>query len=328
MEEIQCALIGYGGIAEFHAEAIAQIDGARVRTIVGRRSEPTEAFAAKHNADSATTDLAEALADDAIDAVIVTSPSELHYDQTSASLEAGKHVLVEIPIAMSHEGARKLAGQAEKVDRKVLVAHTRRFDDVGRFTKTFIESGKTGQIYQHHATSCWYRHENIGWTGYNRSWTDDVLFHHGCHSVDFSLWTIGSDVRRVSGELAPLQELNGTSMDFSMLMRYTNETIATVSLSYNAHQPFRANRYTCENGSLELDGKIVRFNGEVVFETPENPEGGVVLQNREFIDAIRENRQPSCNADDALRALRPLQQVYDQMVVAEGDAKYKRPWNL
>ena len=110
--------------------------------------------------------------------------------------------------------------------------------------------------------------------------------------------------------------------------RYTNETIATVSLSYNAHQPFRANRYTCENGSLELDGKIVRFNGEVVFETPENPEGGVVLQNREFIDAIRENRQPSCNADDALRALRPLQQVYDQMVVAEGDAKYKRPWNL
>ncbi|HAA78604.1 TPA: hypothetical protein DCE37_26190 [Candidatus Latescibacteria bacterium] len=328
MEDIQCALIGYGGIAEFHAEAVSNLEGARIRTILGRRDEPTRAFADKHGADVATTDLDTALADDAIDAVIVTSPTELHYDQTSRSLEAGKHVLVEIPIALSHKGARTLAGEARKLGKKVLVAHTRRFDDVGRFTKEFIESGKTGAIYQHHAMSFWYRHENVGWTGYQRSWTDDVLFHHGCHSVDFSLWTIGHDIRRVAGELAPLHELNGTSMDFSMLIRYSNDTIATISLSYNAHQPFRANRYTCENGSLELDSKVVRFNGDVVFETPDNPEGGVLVQDREFFDAIRENREPSCNADDALRALRPLQQVYDQMVTAEGEQRYKRPWDL
>jgi 2-hydroxy-4-carboxymuconate semialdehyde hemiacetal dehydrogenase len=326
MEDIQCALIGYGGIAEFHAEAVKQIEGAALKTIVGRRGEPSRAFADKHNVENSTINLDDALSDDAIDAVIVTSPSALHFDQTSRALEAGKHVLVEIPIAMSHEGARNLAGLAQKVDRKVLVAHTRRFDDVGRFTKEFIQSEKAGDIYQHHAISCWHRHENIGWTGYNRSWTDDVLFHHGCHSVDFSLWTIDSDIRRASGELSPLHKLNKTSMDFSLLIRYANETIATVSLSYNAHQAFRANRYTCENGSIEVEGKQVKFNGDVVFETPDNPEGGVLVQNREFFDAIREDRQPSCNADDALRALRPLQQVYDQMVTAEGSEKYQRPW--
>mgnify|MGYP001451745155 CR=1 FL=1 len=241
-------------------------------------------------------------------------------------LERSKRANTYSSKSRSHEGARTLGGLAGKVDRKVLVAHTRRFDDVGRFTKEFIESGKTGAIYQHHAISCWYRHENVGWTGYNRSWTDDALFHHGCHSVDFSLWTVDADIRRVSGELSPLHTQTHTSMDFSMLIRYTNETIATVSLSYNAHQPFRANRYTCENGSLEIDGKVVRFNGETVFETPDNPESGVLVQNREFFDAIREDRQPSCNADDALRALRPLQQVYDQMVTVEGVSKYKRPW--
>jgi len=326
MEDIQCALIGYGGIAEFHAEAVKQIEGAALKTIVGRRGEPSRAFADKHNVENSTINLDDALSDDAIDAVIVTSPSALHFDQTSRALEAGKHVLVEIPIAMSHEGARNLAGLAQKVDRKVLVAHTRRFDDVGRSTKEFIQSEKAGDIYQHHAISCWHRHENIGWTGYNRSWTDDVLFHHGCHSVDFSLWTIDSDIRRASGELSPLHKLNKTSMDFSLLIRYANETIATVSLSYNAHQAFRANRYTCENGSIEVEGKQVKFNGDVVFETPDNPEGGVLVQNREFFDAIREDRQPSCNADDALRALRPLQQVYDQMVTAEGSEKYQRPW--
>ena len=328
MEDIRCALIGYGGIAEFHAEAVKQIEGAVIKTIVGRREAPTKSFADKHGATHATIDYDEALSDDKIDAVIVTSPSELHYDQTSLALKAGKHVLVEIPIAMSHKGARTLAGQAGEADRKVLVAHTRRFDDIGRFTKDFISSGKTGVIYQHHAISCWHRHKNVGWTGYNRSWTDDVLFHHGCHSVDFSLWTVGSEIRRVSGELSPLHSLNETSMDFSMLIRYTNETIATVSLSYNAHQPLRANRYTCENGSLEIDGKIVRFNGEVVFETPNNPEGGVLVQDREFFAAIREDRQPSCSATDALNALTPLQQVYDKMIATEGVEKYKRRWDL
>ena len=292
MEPIECALIGYGGIAEFQAEALKQIEGAHIRTIVGRREEPAEAFARNHGVEHSTVDLDQALSDETIDAIIVTSPSELHYDQTTRALEAGKHVLVEIPIALSHEGARTLAGLAGKVDRKVLVAHTRRFDNVGRFTKEFIESGKTGAIYQHHAISCWYRHENVGWTGYNRSWTDDVLFHHGCHSVDFSLWTVDADIRRVSGELSPLHAQTNTSMDFGMLIRYTNETIATVSLSYNAHQPFRANRYTCENGSLEMDGKVVRFNGETVFETPDNPESGVLVQNREISDSIREARQP------------------------------------
>ena len=147
MEPIECALIGYGGIAEFHAEALKQIEGAHIRTIVGRREEPAKAFAKRHGVEHSTVDLDQALSDDAIDAIIVTSPSELHHDQTARALEAGKHVLVEIPIALSHEGARTLAGLAGKVDRKVLVAHTRRFDDVGRFTKEFIESGKTGAIY-------------------------------------------------------------------------------------------------------------------------------------------------------------------------------------
>ncbi len=328
MEDIQCAIVGYGGIAAFHADAIEQVEGARIKTVVGRRQEPTEAFARKRRAESWTIDYSEMLKDDGIDAVIITSPSELHFNQTSAAIESGKHVLVEIPMAMSHKGARTIAGQARKADRKVMVAHTRRFDGVGVFTKEFIASGKTGAIYQHHVMSCWLRHQNIGWTGYQRSWTDDVLFHHGCHSVDFSQWTIDSDIRRVVGELAPLNTVNGTSMDFSMLIRYANETIATISLSYNAHQPFRANRYSCENGSLEIEGKIVRFNGESVFETPENPEDGVLVQDREFFDAIRENRQPSCNADDALRALRPLQQVYDQALTAEGSKRYKRPWDL
>ncbi|MCZ6632542.1 MAG: Gfo/Idh/MocA family oxidoreductase [bacterium] len=328
MESLSCCLVGYGGIAEFHADALKQIDGIRLHTLMGRRAEPARAFQQKHGFEHVTTDYDTVLAHADIDAVVITSPSEVHFEQTEKALRAGKHVLVEIPLALSHQGARDLAGLARTAGLKVLVAHTRRFDPGGIFVKDFLASGKAGQIYMHQHYSLWFRHENIGWTGYNRSWTDDVLFHHGCHLVDFSLWTVDSPVRRIRGELSPLHPKTGTSMDVSILIRYANDTMATISLSYNARQSANRNMYICENGTLSHEGKQVTFNGETVFETDLEAEGGILAQDREFFEAIRQNRSPSCNAEDGLRSLVLLQQVYDQMITLEGEPKYKRQWGV
>ena len=328
MDTLSCCLVGYGGIAEFHAEALKQIEGVRLHTLMGRRAEKTEEFAARHGFDRTTTSLEEALSGGELDAVIITSPSEVHHDQAMACLDAGVHVLVEIPLALSLAGAQLIAQRAADVERNVMVGHTRRFDGVGRFVKEFLASGKAGQIYQHQYFSLAFRHENVGWTGYQRSWVDDVVFHHGCHLVDFSLWTIDSPVRRVRGELAPKHEINDTSMDVSLLIRYECEAIATISLSYNAPQGATANRYLCENGVLEIAGKTVSFAGETVYETPEGAESGVLVQDREFFDSIREQRTPSCSAEDGVRALAPLQAVYDQMLELEGEEKYHRRWGL
>ena len=295
---------------------------------MGRRREPAEEFAGRHGFARVTTSLEEALASGDLDAAILASPSEVHYDQAMACLEAGVDVLVEIPLALSLEGAQRIAARARETGRRVMVAHTRRFDSVGRFVKQFLASGKAGAVYHHQHFSLSFRHENVGWTGYRRSWVDDVVFHHGCHLVDFSLWTVGSPVRRVRGELGPKSPINNTSMDVSLLIRYENEAMATISLSYNAPQGAGGNRYLCENGVLELGGKQVKFAGEAVFETPDNPESGVLVQDREFFASIREGREPSCNAEDGVRALAPLQAVYDQMCELEGEGKYKRRWGL
>ena len=328
MDPLSVCLVGYGGIAEFHAEACKQIDGIELRSLMGRRREPAEKFAGRHGIGRITTSLEEALDDHGLDAVILTSPSEVHHEQAMACLDAGMHVLVEIPLAMSLAGAQLIAQRAAQVKRNVMVAHTRRFDGVGLFVKEFLASGQAGRIYHHQHFSLAYRHENVGWTGYHRSWVDDVVFHHGCHLVDFSLWTVGSPVRRVRGELGPRSEINDTSMDVSLLIRYESEAMATISLSYNAPQGASGNRFICENGVLELAGKAVKFAGETVFETPDSPESGVLVQDREFFNSIREGRQPSCNARDGVRALAPLQAAYDQMVELEGEEKYRRIWGL
>ncbi len=327
MQPITCCLVGYGGIAVFHTEALKKIPGVRLHTVVGRRAEPAEEFQRKMGFEKATTRYEDALRDPDIDAVVIGSPSEHHYEQTAKALEAGKDVLVEIPLSLSHKGASELVGLARKTGRRVMVAHTRRFDPIGRFVKDFIASGKAGQIYQHHSYSFSLRHENVGWTGYRRSWVDDVVFHHGCHLVDYSLWTIGAPARRIRGELTPLHPNIGTSLDVSMLIRYASEAIATISLSYNAQRGAGGNLFICENGTLTVSSDNVTLNGDTLFEDTGDLSDHVLAQNTEFITAIRENRQPACNAEEALEALALLQQVYDQMITLENEEKYKRKWD-
>jgi len=328
MNKLSLCVVGYGGISEFHTQALKKIEGVHLHTLMGRRAEPAAEFGAKHGFKKTTTDYDTVINDPEIDAIVLGSPSEVHYDQASKALKAGKHILVEIPLALSHKGARDLAGMAKQSQGKLMVAHTRRFDPTGIFLKDFIASGKAGQIYQHQHFSFWFRHENIGWTGYNRSWTDDVVFHHGCHLVDFSRWIIDSPIRRVRGELSPLDSQIETTLDVSLLMRYANECIGTISLSYNAHQSARGNLFICDNGTISHTGKKVTLNGETIFETDDTDEDAILTQNREFVDAICQNREPSCNGDQGLASLAPLQQVYDQMITLENEAKYKRPWAL
>jgi 2-hydroxy-4-carboxymuconate semialdehyde hemiacetal dehydrogenase len=328
MEPIACCIVGYGGIAEFHAEALKTISGVNLHSVMGRRQEPTEAFGKKHGFVKTTTNYSDILNDPEVQAILLASPSELHVTQAMSALEAGKHVLVEIPMALSHKGARDLAGMARRSRCKLMVAHTRRFDPAGIFLKDFVASGKAGKIYQHQHYSFWLRHKDVGWTGYQRSWTDDVLFHHGCHLVDFSRWILDAPVRRIRGELSLLDERTGTSLDVSLLVRYENEAIATISLSYNAQKSASGNLFICEKGTLCHTGKTITLNGETIFETADHAEGAIPAQNREFIAAIREDREPSCNGEDALASLLLLQQVYDQMIIREDEGRYRRKWSL
>jgi 2-hydroxy-4-carboxymuconate semialdehyde hemiacetal dehydrogenase len=328
MKRLNCCVAGYGGIAACHVEALREIEGVRLRTLVGRRREPAEEFGARHGFDRVTTSYEEALADPDLDAIVLATPSETHHDMTTRALHAGKDVLVEIPLAMSRRGASELVELERRTGRRIMVAHTRRFGPLGRFVRDFLASGKAGRVHQYHTYAFWLRHENVGWTGYRRSWVDDVLFHHACHHVDFALWTVGDAVRRVRGELSTLDPRTGTSLDVSLLIRHETECLTTVSLSYNARQGAGGDTYICENGCLVLSGDRVTFGGEVLLEARDNLREGIRAQDREFVDAIREDRPPSCGVGEGLRALTVLQEVHDQMTALEGESRYRRMWGL
>ena len=118
--------VGAGAIAGVHAEILAA-EGCVLDSVVGRLPEPTAEFARQYGFRHHTTDLDAALARKGVDAVVIASPSEMHYDQTARALAAGKHVLAEIPLAMSHAEGVRLVDAAREARLRLMVCHTQRF---------------------------------------------------------------------------------------------------------------------------------------------------------------------------------------------------------
>src|SRR5687767_7713923 len=98
---MKIALAGAGAFGEKHLDGIRNIDGVEVVSLVGRRLEATQIVADKYGIGHVTTDLADSLALDEVEAVILCTPTQMHSAQALECLEAGKHVQIEIPLADS-----------------------------------------------------------------------------------------------------------------------------------------------------------------------------------------------------------------------------------
>ena len=139
-------ITGYGSIAAVHRDALLQLAGVEIDSVVGRLIEPTREFAASCGAPLATLDLGEALARPRVDAVLITSPSQVHYEQTRAALEADKHVLLEIPMALSYAEAAALCDLADARGKTLMICHTERYWASTRELKRRIVTGDANAL--------------------------------------------------------------------------------------------------------------------------------------------------------------------------------------
>ena len=205
---------------------------------MGRLPAPTRAFAEEFGATRATTDLDELLADPRIEAVIVCSPTDLHAEQTERALRAGKHVLCEIPLATSLAATDRLIDLAERTGLRLMVCHTQ------RYAAPLIEARRmiaSGEVRPRAMVSRYLldKRENVSWTGRRRSWTDNLLWHHGCHAVDAALWLLGAEAIDVTARATPPDPRLGIPMDLSIVLRTTREQVVTVVMSYRALPPLQ-----------------------------------------------------------------------------------------
>jgi len=331
---VRVALIGYGSIAAEHARAISALgeacgkDGPRVAAVVGRLPEPTAAFAAEWGAARATTDFDALLADPAIAAVVVCSPTDLHAEQTARALRAGKHVLCEIPLATSLADADRLIALADAVDRRLMVCHTQRYHPPQAAARRLVAAG---DLWPHAliARYGFLRRENVNWMGRRRSWTDNLVWHHGAHAVDTALWLLGGAEADVAARVAPAGGPLGIPMDVGIALRTPIGQIATVALSYNTHLP--VNDYLLvgeETSVLVAEGRLRGPDGVLVEAVADAERAAIREQDAEFFAAVREGREPAVSARavrPAMAALQAVQDTVDAPLVPPGPADPRPP---
>lgn len=307
-------LFGAGAIAREHVRAIRLLQSEPQHVdlhlcgVYAPRPGRAAAFATELELPHSTTDPRVYLDDPSIDVVIVCSPSAIHAVQTEAALTAGKHVLCEIPLALSLAEALALREVADRQQRTLMVAHTMRFHPSFGAVRDQIAAGRLHPT----AIICRYlflRRANVGWTGYRRSWTDNLLWHHGGHAVDTCLWFLGASHADVVGQLAPPHPELDIPLDLSLIMRTPAGVLATVAMSYNS--AFTVHDYTVIGQETTL-----RASPDQLLAANGNPVPGIDLtvdailaQNDAFFTAIRTGRPAPVDVDAILPSLAVLQQL-------------------
>lgn len=300
-------MVGYGAIAEKHMEAFREIGGVQPHVLVGRRREATAEFAGRWGFKHHVLDLDAALADSQVDAVVVTSPHALHASQAEQALQAGKHVLLEIPMAMNFDAARQVTELSRRVDRRLMICHTMRYFPAMCEVRRRVAEGR---LNLHHILAFFgiMRRANTSWTGKQRSWTDNLLWHHGGHLVDMALWISGChETLDVSCRFGPVHPSQGI-MDLNMSLLLPGGVLVSIAESYNISVPGWRIVFIGEQETLEfVDDMLIGSDRSVI--VPARSPVDLHDQNHEFVASVRGRRDPAVTGEDVLPAMRVLQEA-------------------
>jgi len=312
---MKVALAGAGAFGLKHLEALAKIDGVEVVSLAGRMLDKTREVAAKFGVRHATTNLAESLAIQEVDAVILCTPTQMHAAQAIACMKAGKHVQVEIPLADSLADAEAVVKLQKETGLVAMCGHTRRFNPSHQWVRRKIKAGEF-KIQQMDVQTFFFRRSNMNALGQPRSWTDHLLWHHSAHTVDLFQYQAGGEIVKANAIQGPIHPALGIAMDMSIQLKSSTGAICTLSLSFNNDGPLGTFfRYIGDSGTYIaryddlVDGKEQKIDVSKVDVSM----NGIELQDREFVAAIRDRREPNASVAQVLPCYQVLHRLDQQL---------------
>jgi 2-hydroxy-4-carboxymuconate semialdehyde hemiacetal dehydrogenase len=311
---MRIALAGAGAFGEKHLDGLKLIDGVEIVSIISRTAEQAAAVAAKYGAKHSSTELADALARDDVDAVILCTPTQMHAEQSIACMNAGKHVQVEIPLADSLADAEAVLAKQVETGLTCMVGHTRRFNPSHQYVHNRIAAGEFN-IQQMDVQTYFFRRKNMNAKGQPRSWTDHLLWHHAAHTVDLFAYQAGPIVKANAVE-GPLHPTLGIAMDMSIQLKAESGAICTLSLSFNNDGPLGTFfRYIGDTATYiaRYDDLLTGKEEPIDLAGVTVSNNGIELQDREFVSAIREGREPNSSVAQVLPCYRVLDMLEKQL---------------
>lgn len=317
-DKIRVAVVGANGAFGMkHLDGLQNIEDAEVTVVAATSQEKADAVAAQYGVANAVVGLEGVLGRDDVDAVILATPTGLHAEQTRAVLAAGKHVQVEIPLADSladAEATLAAAETAEASDLVAMVGHTRRFNPSHQLVHDRITAGEFN-VQQMDVQTYFFRRTNTNAKGEARSWTDHLLWHHAAHTVDLFAYQAGRIVEAHALQ-GPIHPELGIAMDMSIQLKSETGAICTLSLSFNNDGPFGTFfRYIGDTATYiaRYDDLFTGKEEQIDVSHVAVSMNGIELQDREFIAAIREGREPNSSLRQVIDCYRVLGQLEEQL---------------
>ena len=265
------AILGAGQVAVRHADAIREVPGVRLLTVADADAAQLSAWTQRHgHADTvACANYQDAFSRDDVDLVIVSLPHRLHCEATLAAVQAGKHVLVEKPMALTLDECDRMIAAASRAGVVLAVGLTHHFRPVPAHAKALLDSGRLGRIAWASETAYtpWRYDARRDWI-FDRSQGGGQLLANGVHYIDRLLWTIAgpADVHApaqlVRAKPIGVSAVNGTYFHQDqptvraddgdvLFLRFDTGQAATIHLSGHAHgAQSNAADYVCSHGAL------------------------------------------------------------------------------
>lgn len=320
--DLGVAIVGGGKAGAVHAAALRGLKGAVLRAVADP-ADAGEALARSHGADYARS-FAEVLARSDIDVVTLCTPSGLHCEQSLAAAAAGKHVIVEKPMATSLEDADRMVEVFTGQGVKLAVVHQRRFGPDIAQLKRALEDGALGKVlYANakvyaHRTANYYR-ESGGWRGTQELDGGGALINQGIHCIDILNWVVGP-VQRVFASTARIKHRIETEDTAHASLVYSSLAMGSVEVTTCAYRKSKSvievegtlGRVTLDGYRIsECDGpKLSRY---FLDESDPSCEEWSLhrMQFQAIFDALRRRDQPPVSGHDAREALRIVLAIYE-----------------
>src|SRR5690242_9554505 len=312
---MKVGVAGQGAFGIKHLEALQNIPGIEVITLTGGNQTATAEVAKKFKIPHFTGDLAESLKQPGLEAMILATPTQMHAKQGEQVMRAGKHVQIEIPMADSLADSERLAKAQKETGVIAMAGHTRRFNPSHQYIRKKIVAGEL-KVLQMNVQTYFFRRTNMNAAGKPRSWTDHLLWHHACHTVDLFQYQTGELVSQCYAVQGPIHPDLKIAMDMGIVLKTPSGAICTLSLSFNNKGPLGTFfRYICDNGTF-----IARYDD--LLDGDEKPidvskvdvsMNGIELQDREFFAAIKEKREPNASVEQCFSAMQVLDKLERMM---------------
>lgn len=323
---VSFGLLGCGGMGRMHADVIARHPLGRLLSVFDADGERAANLARPHPGVTVAEREDAILNDPQIEAVVIATPHNLHKPQTLAALQAGKHVLLEKPMALNHADSREMLTAAAATGRRLLVGQVMRFWPNVERARQAIQNGLIGDVRQVIRRRMNYQ-KNAGrvWAFDRRNAGRWVVHGNACHEVDAVLYMLGAGVRQVQAAGACNNPDWNDFDELSVVMTLDDGAICTLTQSLNCQTTGIDTVIIGTRGTITLSdlGRGFAAVGEteagvaISDQTTFGTTDGLGEQLDDFVRAVRDGRASRIDAANVIETMRVLDLIDEQLDESE-----------